>query len=47
MEEAIDTIIETFHKYSTMEGDPDTLSKKEFNKLVNESIPSSFKVRLD
>lgn len=43
----MDVIIQIFHKYSLTEGNPDTLSKKEFKELVNKEMPNSFKVRTD
>uniref|UniRef100_A0AAA9WWG4 Predicted gene, 63964 n=1 Tax=Mus musculus TaxID=10090 RepID=A0AAA9WWG4_MOUSE len=43
MEESMDVIIQIFHKYSLTEGNPDTLSKKEFKELVNKEMPNSFK----
>ncbi|XP_051055210.1 protein S100-A9 [Phodopus roborovskii] len=39
----METIIKTFHQHAGKEGDPDTLSKKEFKQLVNKDMPNSFK----
>ncbi|CAO2599003.1 Protein S100-A9 [Lemmus lemmus] len=43
MERSIDTIIDTFHKNSTMEGHPDTLSQKEFKQLVKKDLATFMK----
>ncbi|XP_059122521.1 protein S100-A9-like [Peromyscus eremicus] len=43
MEQGMETIIKTFHKHSGKEGDPDTLSQKEFNQLVNKDMPNTLK----
>jgi hypothetical protein len=47
MEQAMENIIKIFHQHSAKEGDPDTLSQKEFKDLVNDDMPNSFKVILD
>uniref|UniRef100_J3QPE5 Predicted gene 5849 n=1 Tax=Mus musculus TaxID=10090 RepID=J3QPE5_MOUSE len=43
MEQAMENIIKIFHQHSAKEGDPDTLSQKEFKDLVNDDMPNSFK----
>ncbi|OBS79624.1 hypothetical protein A6R68_22174, partial [Neotoma lepida] len=43
MEQGMETIIKTFHKHSRKEGDPDTLSEKEFKQLVNKDMPNTLK----
>uniref|UniRef100_A0A8C8UCM2 EF-hand domain-containing protein n=1 Tax=Peromyscus maniculatus bairdii TaxID=230844 RepID=A0A8C8UCM2_PERMB len=43
MEQGMETIIKTFHKHSGKEGDPDTLSQKEFKQLLNKDMPNTFK----
>lgn len=47
MEQGMETIIKTFHQHAGKEGNPDTLSKKEFKQLVNKDMPNSLKVRPD
>lgn len=46
LEQSITTIIDTFHKYSTQEGHPDTLSQREFIKMVKTDLANFLKVRL-
>lgn len=46
MERSINTIIDVFHKNSTMEGHPDTLSQKEFKQMVKKDLANFMKVRL-
>ncbi|XP_008853793.1 protein S100-A9 [Nannospalax galili] len=43
LERSIETIIDTFHKHSTKEGHPDTLSQKEFKNVVNNDLPNFLK----
>ncbi|EGW10420.1 Protein S100-A9 [Cricetulus griseus] len=43
MEQGMETIIKTFHQHAGKEGNPDTLSKKEFKQLVNKDMPNSLK----
>ncbi|XP_028609213.1 protein S100-A9-like [Grammomys surdaster] len=43
MEQSLDTIINVYHRYSVIQGEPDTLSKEEVKELVNKEMPNSFK----
>ncbi|XP_031230488.1 protein S100-A9-like [Mastomys coucha] len=43
MEESLDIIINTFHKYSVRRGDRDTLNRKKFKQFMIEEMPKSFK----
>ncbi|XP_004871186.1 protein S100-A9 [Heterocephalus glaber] len=43
LERSLDTTIKTFHRYSTQEGNLDTLSKKEFKQLVQRELPNFLK----
>ncbi|EGW10422.1 protein S100-A9 [Cricetulus griseus] len=43
LEQSITTIIDTFHKYSTQEGHPDTLSQREFIKMVKTDLANFLK----
>ncbi|XP_021045000.1 protein S100-A9-like [Mus pahari] len=39
----MENIIKIFNHHAGKEGDPDTLSQKEFKDLVNDDMPNSFK----
>ncbi|KAM4860816.1 protein S100-A9 [Thomomys bottae] len=43
MEKHLDTIINSFHKYSTLQGNQDTLNKRELKRLVNEDLKNFIK----
>ena len=43
LEPSLDTIIDTFHKYSQLEGHPDTLNKKEFKQLAEKELANFLK----
>ncbi|XP_023572141.1 protein S100-A9 [Octodon degus] len=43
LESSLNTIIDTFHHYSTKEGHKDTLNKKEFSGLVKTELPNFLK----
>lgn len=45
MEQSLDTIIDTFHKYSVQMNHPDTLTQGEFKKLVQKDLANFLKVR--
>ncbi|KAM7318379.1 hypothetical protein ACRRTK_023116 [Alexandromys fortis] len=43
MERSINTIIDVFHTNSKVEGDPDTLSQKEFKQMVKKDLANFMK----
>ncbi|KAL1763162.1 hypothetical protein HispidOSU_007173, partial [Sigmodon hispidus] len=43
LERSINTIIDTFHKYSRTEGHPDTLNQKEFKQMVQKDLANFMK----
>ncbi|KAM7318377.1 hypothetical protein ACRRTK_023114 [Alexandromys fortis] len=43
MEQAMETIVKTFHWHSGKKGDPDSLSRDEFKQLVNEDMSNILK----
>lgn len=47
LERSLETIINTFHKYSRLSGHPDTLNKNEFKKLTETELANFLKVGLD
>ncbi|XP_013365438.1 PREDICTED: protein S100-A9 isoform X2 [Chinchilla lanigera] len=43
LERSLETIIDTFHQYSTKAGHPDTLNKREFRALAKTELPNFLK----